>query len=546
MAINLSRKTLPMKPVIQEIVNANKAIEMLGGPLQLFSSANYARAFDVADNAGRLLRRAKEAREPGLDLYVTWNEMQNNSRLSGSKVKEYRAFFVDFDCGRDESGSYFPLESVESFVSEKLDQLKSFACPPNFTLRTRNGIHAVWVIHPEQRQYFDEVRFRGFQMVLSSYFGSDPVVKEGNRLMRCPLSFWEKRKEGIEDFRTHFDLNNYDLADANDILDAAGYADNYEEETAKTTACVTVNNECSNSSEVVAAVKNLDLEFFKKRVEPVKLAFMNRKIAVEYLKTNINLGAFLELPVEKSFRCIFHHDRKPSADILPPSQKYTYWFYNCKSSNCNVKGTIIDVVMRLSDVSAAVAINFLFDVFGIRYGGRKYYDLAPGDVSVTEATMRLKKNFKNLVDRPELCKTLTPLRCVLNAMCKIAKESANRTNTEFLGENCIFYASKRYLAEKMGENNDGGKAFKKLTLLTAFGFIERIPDEEIPAGIRKTNGKWLDGLIDIYSESIQFFRLLVVDNCLDDVIEAILSWKKAGIAINRVSFNTIATIYGYD
>ena len=534
----------PMEVNLEQLGALYRAFKVLGGPLQVFAASNYAVASAVVDNSVRMNRVCFNAKDSGEDLYVTWNLMTNNSRAKGSVVAEYRAFFIDFDCGRDANGKFYSMDKVDAFVAEKIEVLHDFAYQPNVVLHTRNGLHAVWFIHPEQRSYFTEELFVACQKALIRYFGSDDSVKTGNHLMRCPLSYWVKAKENLPSFLTQLSFLHSDCFDVNVLMEAVGYYDAEAEEENVSINMVTSDIAAGSTTEAVDAVKAFDVAYFKARYKAPNMLFMTRAAAVEYIKTSVDMGDFLGLPVGSSFSCIFHNDRKPSAGILPPKKGAPNWMYCCSSSNCGIKGTIVDVVMHLAGVNSHKAISFLFDALSIRFGGHKTYDVTPGDVSLKDAGKRIQRFFNAFNSRPEMKKALSPLADALKMVIRIANETAQRTGAGFLGENFAFPVSKRYLASRLGENNNGGKVFKKLTLLTAMGFLVRVADEDISATLKRSASSWLDEQFSKHEKTVQFYQLPVIDDILDVIEANITIWIEAHMAINKINFSVIARVYG--
>ena len=534
----------PMEFDMEQLGALYRTFKVLGGPLQVFQAPHYGVASAVVDNAVKLNRTCWNAKLSGEDLYVTWNLMANDSRAKGSAVAEYRAFFIDFDCGRDADNKFFSMEKVDAFVAEKMQVLHDFAYQPNVILRTRNGLHAVWFIDPEQRPYFNEELFVACQKTLIRYFGSDDSVKTGNHLMRCPLSYWVKAKENLPTFLTQLSFLHSDCFDVNVLMEAVGYYDAEAEEENVSTNIVTSDTAVGSTTEAVDAIKAFDVPYFKARYSAPKMLFMTRATAVAYIKSSVDLGDFLGLPVGSSFRCIFHNDRKPSAGILPPKKGAPNWLYCCSSSNCGVKGNIVDVVMRLAGVNSHKAINFLFDALSIKFGGHKTYDVVPGDVSVKDAGKRIQRFFNAFNSRPEMKKALSPLADALKMVIKIANEADQRTGVGFLGESFTFPVSKRYLASRLGESNDGGKVFKKLTLLTAMGFLVRVADEDMPEGAKRSASSWLDEQFSKHEKTVQFYQLPVIDDMLDVIEANIDSWINAHMAINKINYSVIVRVYG--
>lgn len=65
--------------------------------------------------------------------------------IGGTKSKDitdFKAFFVDLDCGRDENNNYHSLNKVRRFKESCLVKIDNFEIKPNVVAETRNGLHA--------------------------------------------------------------------------------------------------------------------------------------------------------------------------------------------------------------------------------------------------------------------------------------------------------------------------------------------------------------------------------------------------------------------
>src|SRR3954454_11127088 len=65
-----------------------------------------------------------------------------------AQIEKINAVFIDWDCGKDEDGKYFPTREAEAKKQAFLPRLKSFQLVPSIIVETRNGFHAYWLLHP--------------------------------------------------------------------------------------------------------------------------------------------------------------------------------------------------------------------------------------------------------------------------------------------------------------------------------------------------------------------------------------------------------------
>lgn len=109
-----------------------------------------------------------ELNQKGAGVYFTVNETDLQGRTT-KNIKKIRAVFCDFD------GTPMP---------EKFDVL------PHFIVNTSpNKYHTYWLVKDMPLESFTL-----YQQALANKFGSDPVVKDLPRIMRC-AGFWHNKKE---------------------------------------------------------------------------------------------------------------------------------------------------------------------------------------------------------------------------------------------------------------------------------------------------------------------------------------------------------------
>lgn len=105
--------------------------------------------------------------------------------IGGTKSKDitdFKAFFVDLDCGRDENNNYHSLNKVRRFKESCLVKIDNFEIKPNVVAETRNGLHAYWFIYDK----IDYGLWTKIENAFVEHFNSDKKVKSPANQMRVP------------------------------------------------------------------------------------------------------------------------------------------------------------------------------------------------------------------------------------------------------------------------------------------------------------------------------------------------------------------------
>ena len=79
----------------------------------------------------------------------------------------------------------------------------------------------------------------------------------------------------------------------------------------------------------------------------------------------LDLPQYLRIKNYRSFHDIFHKDESPSASMFISNNGNNNWLYKCFSSSYPFIGTIIEVTMKLQNMSKAEAVDFLCEIYNI-------------------------------------------------------------------------------------------------------------------------------------------------------------------------------------
>ena len=284
--------------------------------------------------------------------YIDEHDIYFIPNIGGTKtddIKEFKAFFVDLDAGRDADGNYLPNKKVKIFKSEQWEKIYGFGIQPNAVIETRNGLHLYWFI----KESINTELWQTIENALVKYFNGDKKVCTPAHQMRMPGTYW--RKEPNRPY--HCKLLKY-----NDLYTCiAKYCDFFN---------------------ILASMTSNTHEKKKKRYQYAKPTppknkpispriFKNYKQLFDYLTKEISMFDYLQEfhnlvgNNQRSFCCIIHKDKHPSASIFKADSGVE--LYCCNATSCGFKGNIIQVVSQLKSCSRSDAISVICKNLNIEY-----------------------------------------------------------------------------------------------------------------------------------------------------------------------------------
>lgn len=289
----------------------------------------------------------------------------------------FKNICVDIDCAKKSDGSYYKLEEIEERKMRILSAIRPHIPAPTAITWSRNGFHLIW----STTETDIEAEWLCTAQYVKNLFAGlcDPVVTtDKTRLLRCPYTI--HKKTGTERYETRLIETNdiiydYDKLTArfNEVEDAFTKAKNHilavypdiKEEDAK--SCTANAKSCTMNAaelnEYHQALAALDTSVFDLSDEPAKK--MTKDEAKEFLKKELNLAEFLQLPDNRSFDCIFHQTEGGdgnSANIYAPDKEYSHWRYVC---HCLDAEDIFGCMYRLSHRSFDDIFAYLCKVANI-------------------------------------------------------------------------------------------------------------------------------------------------------------------------------------
>jgi hypothetical protein len=403
----------------------------------------------------------------GYNIYFTVNSGGTHSY----EINKINAVFIDFDRGKDGNNQYFSLEITEEYKRECINRVGAFECQPSFIVETRNGIHVYWLVN--ESASIDQ--FKDCQLRLINYFNSDKSIKTAERIMRLPDFNW------VKDINNPFmckivssDANRYDISSIiNYLLETDSREDRCTTNKNNNNTNVFISGTHMSTPNNISYITNHNIQVLQQIIKPPTISFNNHEEVYAYLKKQ-DLNLFLGLP--KIFKCIFHSDNNPSANIFidPNSQ---YFWYKCFSSNCGVLKDIISITENLLKCSTPKALRFLRKVYNITYYETEWQKEAK---EIFEENKRLLYDTDRLsLLAPETYKRIKnyiPILILLNdyALTKVFTDNFIDGNA-----NPLFFSSIDYL-KKVCNCNDHKNMTNRIALFSYLGLLNKLSDNEIP------------------------------------------------------------------
>jgi hypothetical protein len=445
----------------------------------------------------------KQLNEQGYDIYF----VVNSGGTKQDEINKINAFFIDCDCGRDNNGNYFDLNTVKEYKEKVLQRVQEFGLAPSFIVDTRNGYHVYWLVNNANVEQFEEV-----QKKLIHYFNSDERVYTPERIMRVPNYFWTKDIDN-QYLCTIYQYNDIRYNAVDFIQHLNSKVPDYIPETKNISTKITTSKQFSidKTNEHIDAIRRLDVakmkellcnKFDKKlpsnadisRVRgmggkkdynnkdkiyltycshffPTPFKASNRADLKHIIYTKLCINDFLGVP-EGMFKCVLHNDSNPSAHII--TLKDGTQLYKC--FGCGFTGTITTLVEAIARCNKVEAVEFI----------QKVYDI---ELVETENQKRIKEMLKENIEYimssqfeqeyPEIYKIIN--RYIPELVCLHEIAIQNVTDDDLIQDNqAIFFTSIRYIANYLKCNNNLKRLSQRINLFTFLGMIEKLSKEKIP------------------------------------------------------------------
>lgn len=197
----------------------------------------------------------------------------------------------------------------------------------------------------------------------------------------------------------------------------------------------------------------------------------------------------------KSFCCIFHADKNPSAGIFKDN-KTGVWFYKCHSQKCGVRCNIVTLTQKIFKVGRVASFHILCNYFGIKIiesdWQRQQKEILDHNISFLSGPY-FEEEYPLLYKK---IKTYIPMLIMINMFSK-----------QFIGSNRmkkiesnVFYCSRQEVSlsartfeeiiklnlglEKAKINRDVKEIGKRFDLFVFLGLINKLGINDVPEDMK--------------------------------------------------------------
>ena len=246
----------------------------------------------------------------------------------------------------------------------------------------------------------------------------------------------------------------------------------------------------------------------------------------------VDLAELLEIDNPKTFCCIFHEDKHPSASIyFGDCEK---WLYKCHASGCSCAGramTVNSIISRLAGTTAGETWEAIKQIYN--------YEILRTPQS--EALQRELQEISEILDTTDetgfcaQCPVASKnVRYALGIYHHILRIAGRNISPYAADDQIIFFFSNRQLAVEAGRSpNKANKVNQYVTMLAYHGLIEKLPDGKVPMNLlKKAYENARAGQRHVQFYAIQGWP----DTKLPEIEENGVRWRKNGYRQGGISY----------
>jgi hypothetical protein len=458
----------------------------------------------------------------------------NSGGTKDVEITCFNAAFLDWDCGKDPHGSYFPLEIVAQKKSEFLTILQNSPIKPSYIIETRNGFHVYWFLFPGTTSE----QFIRLQKSLISYFKSDPAIINPARVMRLPGYFWYKSLNTCNPFLVNIIYSSSQRYSFTELYqafltgkDTQGPC-SIDTSNPEKRSISAHNNTSSNipyNRSIIVGTKRQNTQTLKNLNEAVK--YICRQDLAQYL-------GYKQTQDSTTITCPFHNDKTPSASIYNQDGKY---YMKCHSSNCSFKsGTIIQIVAKKENISEAKALLKLME----------YYQIQLDSSWKDNAKSIFEKNIQRILHAEDWKEQYPDLfRCIGRIKMDLVSKLEYARNHVFLQSSdgtALFICSLREferLSSGLPYMEELGRQNQRVDRYCLLGLMHKVHSDHIPwglwYGLQEVRGK------KRYQYWTQVYSVPEYTEELFQQADLIArKLKESGVRMNAISKDLVLSIFG--
>jgi hypothetical protein len=393
----------------------------------------------------------KMDKDKTLNVYFQCATLKPEAKLKNKASKEYchsyNFLYADLDPKVKCPETKIVIRSFSK--DELLRKLQDFPLPASLIVDSGNGYHAYWLL----------------DKALSDQILLGKILKRIQSLLQCD----DKATLATQILRVAGTTNKKPLRNGSPALDVkvvGGQGKRYPlEDILKGIGIID-----SKQTERIRNFRKNDetINFFV--AQPGQIACKTPDGFVELLdilkKQNpLAVSNMPKTTLGTNFRCIFHEDKEPSANIY--QHKNGYLYYKCLG--CGMFTDVIGLYRAMFKTSFAAAIKKLADFYGIEHSSSEWFDGQSEKYHRNAAFIEGFEQSRFDILYPNAYKLLRPRLEQLAALNEYAMGKMNE-KYQLNGES-LFFISYDYFAEKHGFSKSSVRNY--INLYTALGLVSK-------------------------------------------------------------------------
>src|SRR5690625_833434 len=357
-------------------------------------------------------------------------------------------------------------------------------------VETYSGFHVYWLA--EKTVILDD--FQTLQDLLIHQFNADPQVKKLANLMRVPGFVHQKYKKPFLIKIIQLSKKRFTAKELKKQLNLKS------KDQIKGYISKTVHEKLSFKSPLTRPItykrkrKKSDIIFRKPTLSDIETE-MNFQEALKKVVSE-PLMTFIESPVMKereALLCPFHDDEAPSAMVYESSrEEEVFYCFACHVGTRNIIGlhqlhfgkSQRETVKELGKIIGITIIETAYEKRQLKkYQNNREY---------------LEKHLNTLLPATSKWINQYQRNRYLDFFNRLGKESITNEHYQYKEQN-VFFASYRHIAKELKKENMQSVQ-NTMILLNLLGFIERVPESDIPATLKERAEEERQLLINVFEK----------------------------------------------
>lgn len=229
----------------------------------------------------------------------------------------------------------------------------------------------------------------------------------------------------------------------------------------------------------IKAIGDRNVDYLKTKINNPKIILNNNQEFYDYI-FSYDLGRLLEFKYPNSIRCIFHEDNNPSAGIFQNDEGR--YIYHC--FGCGVSYNLLQVIEKLGNFkSRPKAYKFIRDIFNIEI---KESEWQREQKEILLENLKVINNGELEQNCPTAYKNISRNLKYLQQLIILAMDNVYSEKLTDEDDNVAFYASTRFIANKIGISESSAKEVSKKNVLFQYhNLLNKLSDSEVPEEMLK-------------------------------------------------------------